>query len=280
MSVPNDNELKQLEQEMHDSLSRLVVRPVASEDTVRLLRALQPAFDELKPSLSSDTAGMTDISNDYPARRPSLSKLVANQLSSYSRSYWLASTGLFVMLLFILPKGEEYSYLNVLNIGSTLAMFMPMIFLAGLLYSFRSWNKEMRMIESITPYPPALLLMCRIMITSGLNILFGAFVSLYLLTRLDRFPLLPFMLQWLSLISLISGVAAFVMMRIGIKSAFAVGALFWMGWNVLDYMMRSPQPGLEWLLDLRTAIYVGSLVFGITLAVLAYRRSLLMKAIV
>lgn len=280
MSVPNDNELKQLEEAMRDPLSRLVIRPVASEDTARLLRALQPAFDELKPSLSSGSADMTDRSGDYPPRRPSLSKLVANQLRSYSRSYWLASMGLFAMLLFILPEGEEHAYLNVPNIASTLTMFMPMIFLAGLLYSFRSWNKEMRMIESITPYPPALLLMCRIMITSGLNVLFGAFVSLYLLTRMDSFPLLPFMLQWLSLIALISGSAAFVMMRIGIKSAFAVGGMFWMALNALDYMMRNPQPGLEWLLELRTGIYTGSLIIGIMLVLLAYRRSLNVKAIV
>ena len=219
-------------------------------------------------------------SAESPAKPPSISRLVTAQLSSYPRSYWIGSLLLFVMLLFILPAGQGQAYISLLSLGTVMSMFMPIIFLAGLLYSFRSWNKEMRMIESISPYPPALLMMSRVMITCGLNILFGLAASLYLSTTLDRFQVLPFMLQWFSMMMLISGAAAFVMMRVGIKSALAAGVLLWMSWNGLDYMLRSPQPGLEWLADFRTPIYTLSLLAGLMLISVAYRRSLRMRVIV
>ena len=40
-------------------------------------------------------------------KRPSLAKLLKTQLGAYSRAYWLASLGVFMMLLYVLPSGLD-----------------------------------------------------------------------------------------------------------------------------------------------------------------------------
>ena len=52
MNVPNDNELKQLEESLREPLSRFMVNPISSQDTMKLLNNLQSSFDKLKPGLT------------------------------------------------------------------------------------------------------------------------------------------------------------------------------------------------------------------------------------
>ncbi|MGN7456418.1 hypothetical protein ACTHPH_16535 [Paenibacillus pasadenensis] len=281
MELPNDKELKQLEEELRGPLSSLHARPVTASDTARLLASLQPAFDGLRPELSG--RGVPDwMGGSVPdARRPTLLKLLRTQLGAYSRAYWLASLGVFLMLMYILPYGSGEEGSSMLSeVSAKLSLFLPMMFLSGLLYSFRSWNREMRTIESITPYPPALLLMARVMIVGGLNVLFGVAASLYLATRMEQFPVLPFILQWMSLILLIAGGAAYVMLRAGVKSSFVIGSLFWMAWNVMEYVLRMPESGSSAPETIRTAIYWLCLGAGALMISMAYRRSLVIKRVV
>ncbi|KKC49436.1 MULTISPECIES: hypothetical protein [Paenibacillus] len=281
MELPNDKEWMELEKELREPLSSLTVRPVTAQDTTRLLAALQPAFDGLKPALGGGSAADWRAEASSAHKRPSLAKLLRTQLSAYSRAYWLASLGVFLMLLYVLPAGmEEEGWSGLTDISSKLSLFLPMMFLSGLLYSFRSWNKEMRTVESITPYPPALLLMARVMIVGGLNVLFGIAASLYMATRMDSFPVLPFMLQWMSLILLIAGGASYVMLRAGVKMAFVMGSVFWMAWNVMEYALRSPVSGQAAPDAIRNAIYWSCLGAGALMTLLSYRRSLVIKRVV
>ncbi|OXM17190.1 hypothetical protein [Paenibacillus herberti] len=281
MELPNDKELKQLEDELRAPLASIQVFPVKAADTVRLLAALQPAFEGLRPELAG--SGIPDWMKDNQtgSKHPTLLKLLRTQLGAYSRAYWLASLGVFLMLMYILPYGSGEEGSSMLSeVSGKLSLFLPMMFLSGLLYSFRSWNREMRTIESITPYPPALLLMARVMIVGGLNVLFGLAASLYMASRLEQFPVLPFILQWMSLILLIAGGAAYVMLRAGVKSSFVVGSLFWMGWNVMEYVLRMPENGSSAPEAIRTAIYWLCLGAGIMMTWMAYRRSLVIKRVV
>lgn len=281
MELPNDKELKQLEDELRSPLASLQVHPVTAGDTARLLASLQPSFEALKPELAAGGVPEWLRNNLAGSKRPTLLKLLRTQLGAYSRAYWLASLGVFFMLMYILPygSGDEGSSITT-EVSSKLSLFLPMLFLSGLMYSFRSWNREMRTIESITPYPPALLLMARVMIVGGLNMLFGLAASLYLTTRLEQFPILPFMLQWMSLIVLIAGGAAYVMLRAGVKSSFVIGSLFWMGWNVMEYVLRMPESGSSSPEVIRTAIYWLCLAAGMCMTWMAYRRSLVIKRVV
>ncbi|MBW7474433.1 hypothetical protein K0T92_06720 [Paenibacillus oenotherae] len=265
MSAPKDNEIKELEDELRQPLSQMMIKPVSSIDTNMLIKALQPAFDTLKESAEAERFTRRE---SVRSRRPSLIRLMRSQLSSYSRMYWLASLFVFGMLLYMLPTEGQISHTTV---GNTFTFVLPALLLASLAYSFRTWNKEMRIIESITPYPPALLLIVRMMIVIGLNLLFGIAGSIYMDAKVEAFPLLPFMLQWLSLLLLLSGVTAYVLMWKGFKSAFFCAVILWIGWLSIT-QVDSPISNLadhrNWISMQGTALAAGLLLLA-----LACRRS-------
>ncbi|WP_274649338.1 hypothetical protein [Paenibacillus humicola] len=268
MTVQKDNELKRLENELRRPLEQLMAKPVSSGDTIRLLQALQPAFDELQES--------TDRERFFHARasavkRPSVLRLVRSQLSSYSRVYWVASLIVFGMLLLLTQPDGSRDETSFAEIGNNFALVLPALLLASLAYSFRSWNREMRMIESITPYPPALLLIVRTMIVIGLDVLLGIAGSVYMYAKVESFPLLPFVLQWMSLLLLVSGVTAYVLLWKGFKAAFACALVFWVGWNGLAQrvgMLRDLAAGAA-----RMEIQTAAAAAGLLLLALACRRS-------
>ncbi|MBB3114376.1 hypothetical protein FHS18_006497 [Paenibacillus phyllosphaerae] len=265
MSVPNDLDMKQLEDELHEPLSRLLVNPVSSGDTARLIRSLQPAFNELKQFREAERLTLRTAAVFH---QPSVLRLLRSQLTSYSRMYWLTSLLVFFMLLLILPTGSNVSFHTV---GNTFTFVLPALLLASLAYSFRSWNKELRMIESITPYPPAMLLILRTMIVICLNLLFGLAGSIYMNLKVSAFPMLPFMLHWLSLLLLMSGLTAYLMMWRGMKAAFAIAALLWFAWNGL---MQRIVPIWEFSYnEYLSHLQTGALVAGLLLLALAYKRS-------
>jgi hypothetical protein len=265
VSMPTDHELKQLEMEMREPLSRLLVKPVLSSDTAKLIQSLQSEFESLKYARPSLTA------RDSQIRRPSLLRLMRAQLASYPKSFWLASLTVFAMLTLIFSYGEQPPYSTI---GDLFAFFMPAFLLAGLLYSFRTWNKGMRTIEGITPYPPALLLLCRILLVIALNIGLGLLCTLYLSQRIHQFPFFPFLLEWLSQMLLVGGLLAYLMLWKGMKTAMGGGVVLWIAWNVFEIAV-SKQSMLEinWLVAGQiTAIAAGGI-----LLVAAYRRSLGMR---
>ncbi|CAH1211728.1 hypothetical protein PAECIP111893_03465 [Paenibacillus plantiphilus] len=269
MNAPKDNEIKQLEDELRQPLSQLMVKPVSSMDTSMLIKALQPAFDTLKESAEEERFARRET---IRSRHPSLLRLLRSQLSSYSRMYWLASLFVFGMLLYLLPTDNHTSYISV---GDTFSFVLPALLLASLAYSFRTWNKEMRIIESITPYPPALLLIVRIMIVIGLNLVFGITGSIYMNVQVEAFPLLPFMLQWLSILLLLSGVTAYVLMWKGFKAAFSCSIILWISWlgmTQVDSPIREMADHRNW-----TSLQGTALAAGLLLLALAYRRTFGMK---
>ncbi|BBH24902.1 hypothetical protein Back11_62470 [Paenibacillus baekrokdamisoli] len=265
MSVPHDKEINQLEQELRQPLSQIMTHPITSHGTAMLIKALQPAFDGLKEASDEERFSLRQT---LPSKRPSLFRLMHSQLSSYSRVYWVASLMVFGMLMLMLPTNEYVSYISV---AQTFTFVLPALLLASLAYSFRSWNKEMRMIESITPYPPALLLIVRTMIVIGLNLVFGLLGSIYMNIEVRSFPLLPFVLQWLSLMLLVSGVTAYILMWKGFKAAFACSALLWLFWNGVEQRVL-PTNELSNTGN-ATAMYLSALIAGILLLSLAYKKS-------
>ncbi|MFC5648160.1 hypothetical protein ACFPYJ_03325 [Paenibacillus solisilvae] len=265
MSIPHDDEIKQLEQELRQPLSQMITNPISSQQTAVLIHALQPAFDGLREAGEEERFSLRQAP---PVKRPSLLRLIHSQLSSYSRVYWVASLLIFGMLMLLLPTNEYVPYTSV---GQTFTFVLPALLLASLAYSFRSWNKEMRMIESITPYPPALLLIVRTMIVIGLNLVFGIVGSIYMNMQVRAFPLLPFMLQWLSILLLVSGVTAYVLMWKGFKAAFACSAFLWLIWNGVD--QRYLASGELSNSNDAHIIYISALFAGAALLMLAYKKS-------
>jgi len=269
MSKPNDDEIRELEQQLREPLSNWNVRPVHYADTAKLIRALQPEFDALKQQTDESAVR---ASRAYEPARPSILRLIAAQLSSYSRSYWAASVAVFGMLVLMLSTFEPpYD-----NLAEAFTLFAPAVLLAGLLYSFRSWNKGMRAIESVTPYPPALLLLCRFLIVIALNVALGLAASLYLALSMKAFPLLSFLLQWLSLMLLMGGLLANLILRSGIRAGMTGGIAVWLAWNS---PMLTGYGSWTQSADWASYAYLGAIVAGSALLLLAYRRSLGMRVV-
>ncbi|MWC29025.1 hypothetical protein [Paenibacillus sp. MMS18-CY102] len=263
MSMPNDDELKQLESEMDGTLAPYTVKPVTSSDTARLLLSLQPAFNEVMHA--SQPVKEQPIATSRK-QAVSLGRLMRSQIIAYSRAYWAASAALFVMLLFMVDR------LGLAAADRAVGWFtilMPAALLGGMLYSFRTWNREMRMIESISPYPPALLLLTRSLIVTALNVILGLAATVYMEWTDHRFNALAFLTGWMSLYLLISGVVANVMLRKGLKPALAWGLVLWFIWN---YGLGFADFELYRIWE--DKIQLAAMAAGLMLLVMAYRRSL------
>ncbi|PZD94815.1 hypothetical protein DNH61_16095 [Paenibacillus sambharensis] len=264
MSIPTDEERTKLEDEMRKPLAGWMVKPVTSTETAKLLGALQPEFDALQEEVNQ--TAIQELAGTE-THRPSLIRLMLSQLSSYPKAYWLASLAVFTMMTLMLTMAAPpYN-----GIAELFTMLTPAVLIAGMLYSFRTWDKGMRLIESITPYPPALLLLCRFLIVIVLNLALGLLASAYLAARMEQFPFMPFLLQWFSLLVLTGGLTAYLMMRRGIKTGIGAAILVWFIWNMADFSGHT-RSGISIMLE--QLVQGVALAAGLILLLLAYRRSL------
>lgn len=265
--VKNDNwerdaELAELEEDMRKRLAPIPVSTPSSDDTARLIQALQSDFDELKHAVTP-----FDRESANYASRPTLWKLCAMQMATYQRSFWFVSLIFFAMLtLMIRTKTVFFEPFHSQNMYSAL---LPIFMVSAMIYSYRTWNKEMRTIESITPYPPMLLMLSRYLITVVICIGYGLCGSLYLSLVDYQFPLYDFVLQWLSLMVFVAGFLAYVMLWKGIRVAMVASlAVWWVHGKAMDYLHSQ----VEFDIDRMTNAQLTVLAAGIVICVLAYRR--------
>jgi hypothetical protein len=127
----------------------------------------------------------------------------------------------------------------------------------------------MRMVESISPYPPALLLLTRSLIVTGLNVVLGVAATLYMEWTDNRFEALSFLTGWMSLYLLISGLVANIMLRKGLKPAFISGVVLWFVWNYGNTYISSDQASA-----IGDQAELAAMIAGVLLLFAAYRRSL------
>ncbi|WJH35882.1 hypothetical protein N6H14_08170 [Paenibacillus sp. CC-CFT747] len=188
MREPTDDQLNELEKELRRAMPDYLARSPRPGETQSLLQSLQEEFNTLKEEPSVFPAAS--------AGTPSLYRLVRSQLRLYSRSFWLAGLLLLVLLL---TSGSSVRFLGP---GGLYSLLLPVLLFSGMAYSLRSSNGAMRLLESITPYPPALLLLGRWVIVLTLTLLMGAAGSLTASFEKAPVPALEFLLGWLPLSSL------------------------------------------------------------------------------
>jgi hypothetical protein len=208
---PLDLELEQLEKELAETLSRYQVKPASAEDTQRLLAELERELDRYPSPLLP---------------RPSLWRLCRSQLHIYKWPLWMISIAVFAMLTFMSdPSRSSIKYAN-----QPFVLFVPLFILVGALFHFQAWNREMRLVEMITPYPPALLIYSRLLIVLGNNLCLGLISSLYWTLRAEGIPLSSFLLSWIAPAFFLLGVLAYVMFWKGIKTGFVIAFMLWAAW--------------------------------------------------
>lgn len=224
MREPSTEEIKQLEKDLAKPLSSYLVGSPKPEDTMRLLSSLQDEFDLLK---RPDAA----ISFPEQARaRSSFWKQCLNQLRIYHKAYWILSVCIFAMLT-LLTGTLNFEYQPA---GSDFfSLFLPLFLIASVLFSFRTWNKEMRTVEQITPFPPALLILSRLLILLTMILILGLVSTLYLHWTMNQFPFFAFLSFWLSNTLFIVGAMAFGIYRKGLLAGLICALIAWTAYRLV-----------------------------------------------
>ncbi|WP_339147567.1 MULTISPECIES: hypothetical protein [unclassified Sutcliffiella] len=257
-----DQELYQLEDEMKEMFSSYVVKTPSSQDTKALLAALQPAFNEIGKETSEDPV-------HEMVQTPSFLSQLKAQISFYQWHFWVASTLIFVMLTLFSSNYNLYEAILFYQFA------IPLSMLVGVFYTYQTWNKQMRTIEGITPFPPALLLLSRMVIILIMNMIMGVISSIYLSFNMEHFKLLPFLLHWIAPALLIYGIIAYVMMRKGVKKGLALGMACWIGLMMAAFVYQASPSTFMPLTYTQVAGIQGAFVLlGALLLYLSYKKSL------
>lgn len=202
----DERELKQLEDELRPSLSAYVTAPPSREKTNALVRTLLPELEQSTNAL-----------------RPSIFKQCIIQMRHYRLSFWAISIAIFLMLSLATPVFIDREDIH----HSLFSFILPLYVLVGIGYSYRSWNKEMRMVEMVTPFPPALLLLIRMINILAINVFLGLLGSAYLAVELSIMPML-FILEWLAPSIFMFGLFAYIMLWKGMKAGMITVSIVWL----------------------------------------------------
>lgn len=255
-----DLELEELESEMEQPLKTYMATSPRSEDTQKLILSLQDSFDDLKPS---------EIEFDFETEpeKPSLFKQCLNQFRSYHWLYWVISVGIFAMLTLIAGgSGDPDGFFPLL---------VPIYLLFGILYSYKTWNKEMRMIESVTPFPPALLLLSKLLVVLGINFGLALVSTFFIIIQNTRVEPANFILQWTAPLLFLTGILAYVMFHKGVIAGFISALAGWVfTFIALPFSLFQLSGGMPTTETIFASIYLLLFVIGGTLLLLSYRKSL------
>lgn len=212
--------LQELEKELREHLhvQAYSVPQPGEMDTQRLIALLQPEFNKLKQGAALAAMPLRQLPE---GSRPSLTRYWVTLAGSLGKSFWLANAAVFIMMTLI-SKTQAPE-----NMGAMFGFLMPLFMMICIGYSYRTWDRQMREVESITPYPPALQMLSRLLMAVGVNLVFGLASSLYLDVSVRGFAIVPFLLGWLSEVLLVGGVLAAAMFYKGMKWGFAFGFAVW-----------------------------------------------------
>ena len=257
-----DLELEKLEEDLEQPIKSYLATSPRSEDTQKLLLSLQDPFDELKPSQIE-----FDFDQEPEPAKPSLTKQCLNQFRSYHWAYWLISVLIFAMLTMISAGSMESD--------SLFPIVVPIYLLFGVLYSYKTWNKEMRMVESISPFPPALLLLSKLLVVLVVNIGLALLSTLYIVKDNTMVNPATFLLHWFAPLLFLTGLLAFVMFHKGVIAGFIASLAGWaltfliLPYTIFELSGEALQQDLLFVVS-----YLIILGLGVAMLFLSYRKSL------
>ncbi|MBE3553645.1 MAG: hypothetical protein IMW85_01270 [Thermicanus sp.] len=258
-------ELEELERELRPHLSRYMSKSPKTEETLALIRRLQGEFNRMKEEPQQEPHPFQLTFNEK-MRKPSLIKQLILQVQTYPKAFWLTSLILFAMLTLM---GGVYTPGLFGNVD-LFSFSVPLYLLISFSYNYKSWNREMRMVESITPFPPALLLLNRLLILIALTMVLGMIGSFYLSLMSQSYPLFPFLMHWLAPLLLTGGLLAFLIFRLGIVAGTITSLLAWGGWIYVKgrFLGAGGNIGNDWELQMEISLVL----VGALLIALSYRR--------
>lgn len=271
MNPSIDKELEQLERELREPLRQAVLPPPSPSETATLIAALQPEFDALKAA-----AIVPALDFNPQVEAPSLRKLLWSQFRVNRKSLILSGSAVFLMLILLVdPQRPFRTFLLGDAIPSGLfPVITPLMLIASMLFSYRSWDRGMRAVESITPYPPALVIYSRMLMVIGLVVSWALLSSLIVGLRVTAagevsMPFIPFLLQWLGISMFTAGAAMYVLFRKGMTLACVAASVVYILWFVIEDQSRLH----GWTASSRTMADGLMLIAGTLLILRSYYRS-------
>ncbi|MFD3261703.1 hypothetical protein ACE3MQ_24195 [Paenibacillus lentus] len=272
MNPSIDKELELLEQQLQEPLRRAMQPPPSPAETAELIRNLQPEFDALKADHASQSLQFNE-----QVESPALRKLLRSQFRLNRKSLILSSSAVFLMLILLVDPRQPILSIGALP-SSLFPVITPLMLIASMLFSYRTWDPGMRSIESITPYPPALVMYSRMLMVIALIVCYAFISSIIVSVRIFKagefvLPLGPFLLQWLGITLLTSGAAMYVLFRKGIYYALGSALAVYGLWFI--YIDNSTSYTLR--VEYRAVIDGVLLAAGIVLLLRSYYRSRRLK---
>lgn len=273
MDRPTDNELRSLEAELRGPLRRALLPPPSKAETKQLIASLQGEFDLLKIEPQSPK-----LDFNPQVEPPSLKQILRSQLRLNQRSILLAGGAVFLMLVLLINPEHPLDTLGGLP-GGIFPLITPLLLIVSMLFSSRTWDKGMRAIETITPYPPALVLYTRLLLVTGI-VVGMAFISTVILeirsiqAESSYFYFGPFVLEWLGVLLVTGGAAMYMLFRKGMVASLVSALLVYGLWIVLQAeLMDRGVP-----MNAKMATDFVMLVIGVGLVISSYGRSLKLKS--
>lgn len=213
----NEFELECLEAELRDSLKLYQVKSPTTKDTLQLINWLQLEEEKLEEELF-----VTPFSN--PVKRLSLLKQFFLQLRTTKWPIWVISVVFMVMLTLLVEPVEKVTYYY----NQPFTLFLPLMVLGGIFYMYKTWNKEMRLVEMVTPFPPVLLLFSRLLVILSMMLTMAFLSSIYLFLVVEQFLLVGFIMSWLAPTMFFIGLLIFFIYWRGPIFGFVTSFVLWL----------------------------------------------------
>lgn len=267
-----DKELEQLERELCEPLRQALQPGPTPSETAALIKALQPEFAALQ---AQNAAASLDFNAEVEP--PTLGRLLRSQFRLNRRSLMLTGAAIFLMLVFLVdPRHPLSNELLGDRVPGFFSLITPLMLIASMLYSYRSWDRGMRAIESVTPYPPALVIYSRMLMIMAMVVGWALISSIMVSIRVATvgeatLPLIPFLLEWLGISLLIGGAAMYVLFRYGHKAGVWTAVGVYLLWLVLFDQMASMN--LTAGAEAGTVMNAACLLVGVLLLFRSYFRS-------
>lgn len=264
-----DKELERLERELREPLRQALQPGPAPQETAALIEALQPEFAALQVQ---NAAASLDFNAEIEP--PALGRLLWSQFRLNRRSLILTGAIVFLMLVLLVdPRQPLDNRLLGDAMPGLFSLITPLMLIASMLYSYRSWDRGMRAIESVTPYPPALVLYSRMLMVMamvvGLALISSVVVSIRVATAGEAtLPLIPFLLEWLGISLLTGGVTMYALFRFGHQAGMWAAAGIYVLWFALFDQTASHILNIG--MEAGNVINVGCLLLGVLLLFRSY----------
>ncbi|MNJ32526.1 hypothetical protein D3C77_271920 [compost metagenome] len=235
-------ELDALEQKMRQPLRKAVKSFPTQEENAALIDNLQAEFNMLRSDqLTNDTSLLPF---NIGVKPPSIMGLIRNQFRLNRKYLLLAGSSIFLMLILVIDPTNPEAFMSNTTLTSLFAIIIPLLIILSMLFSFRSWDSGMRALESITPYPPVLVIYCRMLMVIGLIISWATVSSIVATIRVSvateiQLPWWPFILQWLGISLVIGGISMIVMFHKGSKYALVVSSVVYGLWLFMTVQLES-----------------------------------------